>query len=329
MAGPPCRTGRCRTGVVAPRRCGAGARGRFASLWSSLAAPSAGALLSLAVDPAFLLLSLLLAGGYGWLVHVRTRHHPDRPWPLGRSVAWAAGVGTLVVATQLGLARYDTSLLSLHMLQHLLLGMVAPLFLALGAPVTLALQGLPRPGQVALLRVLNHPVARVVSHPLVAWSLFSLSLFALYFTPLFALSVRNDLVHTGVHLHFLAAGFLFCWSVLEVDVGHRRVGHAVRLLAVLMTVPFHAILGLALQGGADDPLGRGVFVPLDPSWGSTLTADQQLAASALWGLGEVWGVVLVILVATAWMRDEARRQVREDARLDAALARSPSSAADP
>lgn len=284
----------------------------------ALASPSAGTLLSPAIDPAFLLLSVLLGGGYAGLVRARGRRHPERPWPLGRTVAFTSGVATVVASTQLGLARYDTSLLSLHMVQHLLLGMVAPLLLALGAPITLALQGLPHGGQVALLRVLNHPVARVISHPLVAWSVFSLSLFALYFSPLFDLSIRNDLVHTGVHLHFLAAGFLFCWSVLAVDVGQRRVGHAVRLLAVVMTVPFHAILGLALQGGADMPLGEGVFTPLDASWGSTLAVDQEVAASALWGLGEVWGAVLVVIVATSWMRDEARRQAREDVRLDAA-----------
>ncbi len=284
----------------------------------ALAAPSAGTLLAPAIDPAFLLLSLVLAGTYAGLLRSRAQRHPERPWPRGRTVAFALGVAAVVVATQLGLARYDTSLLSLHMLQHLLLGMVAPLLMALGAPITLALQGLPRGGQVGLLRLLNHPVARALSHPLVAWSVFSLSLFALYFSPLFEASVRNDLVHTGVHLHFLAAGFLFCWSVLAVDQGRRRVGHAVRLLAVLMTVPFHAILGLALLGGADRPLGAGVFVPLDASWGSTLAADQRVAASALWGLGEVWGAVLVIMVAAAWMRDESRRQAREDARLDAA-----------
>ncbi|WCO67414.1 cytochrome c oxidase assembly protein [Iamia majanohamensis] len=292
----------------------------------ALAAPSAGSVLAPVLDPAFLLLSVLLAGGYGWLLVARARHHPDRPWPVGRTVAFGSGVVVLLAATHLGLARYDTSLLSLHMLQHLLLGMLAPVLLALGAPITLALQGLPRGGQVALLRVLNHPVCQVLAHPLVAWSLFSLSLFALYFSPLFGLSVRNDLVHTGVHLHFVAAGFLFCWSVLAVDQGRRRVGHAVRLLAVVMTVPFHAILGLALQGGADSPLGADVFTPLDASWGSTLAADQRLAASALWGLGEIWGVALVVVVAASWMRDDARRQAREDARLDAEAAAAPASA---
>lgn len=287
----------------------------------ALAAPSAGSLLSPAIDPAFLVLAGILAIGYGALVRARGAGHPDRPWPRGRSTAFALGVLALVGATQLGLARYDTALLSVHMVQHLVLGMVAPLLLALGAPITLALQGLPRRWQVALLHVLNHPVARTLSHPLAAWSLFSLSLFGLYFTPLFALSVRNDLVHTAVHLHFLASGFLFCWSVLAVDVGRRRIGHAVRLLAVALTVPAHAILGLALQAGAGSPLGAEVFVPLDASWGSSLAADQRVAASALWGLGELWGAALVIMVAVAWMRADDRRQAREDARLDAAALR--------
>ena len=67
-----------------------------------------------------------------------------------------------------------TALFSIHMVQHLLLGMVAPLLLALGAPVTLVLQGGPRGVQVGLLRILDHPVARALTHPVVAWSLFSL-----------------------------------------------------------------------------------------------------------------------------------------------------------
>lgn len=289
---------------------------------NAIAAPSASALLAPAADPPFLLLGLLLGGGYGLLVRARGRRHPGRPWPAGRGIAFGAGVFVVLVATQLGLARYDGVLLSLHMVQHLGLGMVAPLLLALGAPITLALQGLSRPGHVALLRLLNHPVARVATHPLVAWSLFSLSLFALYFTPLFELSLRNDLVHTAVHLHFVASGFVFCWSVLGVDVARRRSPHAVRLLAVVMTVPLHAILGLALQAGADRPLGAEVYGAVERTWGPSLASDQRTAASVLWGLGELWGVVLVLIVAAGWMTAESRRQAREDVRLDAELRRA-------
>jgi len=279
---------------------------------AALPAPSAGTLLDPAPDPAFLVLALLLAGGYAGLARARARRHPERPGAPGRSWAFGAGVAVLVVATQSGLGRYDTALFSLHMVQHLLLGMVAPLLLALGAPVTVALQGAPRGGQVALLRVLRHPVARLLTHPLVAWSVFSFSLFALYFTPLLDLSLRHDLVHTAVHLHFVASGFLFCWSVLGVDADRRRTPHAVRLLAVALTIPLHALLGLALQAGADRPLAPEVYRAAGRAWGGSAAADQRTGAAVLWGLGELWGVTLVLLVVGAWMGADTRRQARED-----------------
>ncbi len=283
---------------------------------AELAAPSAGTLLRPTPDPAFLVLVVILGAGYALLVRARARRHPDRPWPAGRSWAFGSGVTVLAVATQSGLGRYDTVLFSLHMIQHLLLGMVAPLLLALGAPVTLALQGASRPGQMALLRLLTHPVARALTHPVVAWSLFSLSLFALYFTPLLDLSLRNDLVHTAVHLHFVAAGFLFCWAALGIDVDRRRTPHAVRLLAVALAIPLHALLGLALQAGADRPLAADAYGAVARDWGGSLAAEQRAGAAVLWGVGELWAVLLVLLVAGSWMGADARHQAREDARLD-------------
>lgn len=280
-------------------------------------APSAASLLRPVVAPGFLVLGLLLLVGYLALVRARDARHPDRPWPRSRTACFVAGAVVVLVATQSGIARYEEVLFGAHMVQHLLMGMIAPLLLALGAPVTLALQGASRPWQVALLRILNHPVARVLTHPIVAWSLFSLSLFALYFTPLLDLSRSNDAVHTAVHLHFLAAGFLFCWSVVGRDVGHRRPSDAARLLAVVLTIPFHAILGLALHAGADNPLGAVVDGAAARDWGGSAAADQRTGAALLWAVGEVWGLVLVLIVAAGWMRDEARRQARDDIRLDA------------
>jgi putative membrane protein len=281
--------------------------------------PSAETLLRPALAPGFALLALVLAVGYWWLVRVRGARHPDHPWPPGRSVAFGAGVAVIVVATQSGLAAYDTVSFSVHMAQHLLLGMVAPLLLVLGAPVTLALQGSRRPVQVTLLRGFDHPVVRVLTHPVVAWALFSLSLFGLYFTPLLELSLRNGPVHVVVHLHFLASGFLFCWSVLAVDVGRRRPSHGARLLAVALTIPIHAFLGLAIYAGADRPLGGDVYVGADRTWGGSPAADQRAGAALMWGIGELWGVLLVLLVAMSWMAADARRQARDDVRLDRSL----------
>lgn len=76
----------------------------------------------------------------------RLAERGDR-WPIGRQLAfYAGGLGTLAIATLSGLAAYDTTLISPHLGQHVLLSMVAPIFLAIGAPVTLAYVPSPAAG---------------------------------------------------------------------------------------------------------------------------------------------------------------------------------------
>ena len=63
----------------------------------------------------------------------RIRTIPFRRFDAGRSSpAWSRSL----IALQSGIERYDTTLFSIHMVQHLLLTLVAPPLLALGAPVT-------------------------------------------------------------------------------------------------------------------------------------------------------------------------------------------------
>ena len=82
----------------------------------------------------------------------RLRRRGDR-WPVGRTVSFVGlGLGTVLVATTSGLAAYDNDLFAAHMVQHMLLSMVASVFLALGAPVTLALRTLPRAPRPACWR---------------------------------------------------------------------------------------------------------------------------------------------------------------------------------
>jgi putative membrane protein len=59
--------------------------------------------------------------------------HPASRVPRLRTRAWTAGLVTLLVALQSPIEAYDTTLFSVHMVQHLLLTMVAAPLLALGA----------------------------------------------------------------------------------------------------------------------------------------------------------------------------------------------------
>ena len=82
----------------------------------------------------------VVAGGlYLWGVLRVRRRHPARPWPLWRTALFLGGLAVVVIATESGIGSYDDVLFWDHMVQHLLLLMVAPPMLVVGQPATLLL----------------------------------------------------------------------------------------------------------------------------------------------------------------------------------------------
>ena len=96
---------------------------------ADLGPPSAGTLLAPRVG-SWLTLALIVAAGlylYGvWVL----RRRGDR-WPVGRILLFLGpGLGGIAAVTLTGFASYDDLLVSVHMVQHMVLSMVAPIFLA-------------------------------------------------------------------------------------------------------------------------------------------------------------------------------------------------------
>lgn len=265
------------------------------------------------LDPIFV---LTVAAGVLYAMGVRRLSERGRRWPPARSAAFAGGLLLVIAATQSGLAQYDRTLFSLHVVQHMLLGMVAPLLLVLGAPVTLALQACRRQAQQRILRTLHSRPFTLLTHPAVVWVLFGGTLVALYFTGLYELSLRNDAVHALVHAHFVIVGVLFMGYVVGIDSFALGFGYGARLLYVLVLLPFHAFIGVALLG-SDKVLASGWHSQVVRSWGPSSLDDQRLGAGILWGVGELVGVVALAIVLYQWMRHEEREGARLDRRLDA------------
>jgi cytochrome c oxidase assembly factor CtaG len=115
-----------------------------------------------------LALTLLAAVGYGlaWYRLSRRGHR----WPDRRAACMLAGSLCVGIALLPPLASQDDRF-EVHVIQHLLLAMVAPAFLALSAPATLALRTLPRRARRALLRVLHSPAVSVLTAPATAVTL--------------------------------------------------------------------------------------------------------------------------------------------------------------
>jgi putative membrane protein len=260
---------------------------------------------------------LVAAALYGYGVY-QLRARGDR-WPAGRTTAFMlGGLGSIAAVTVTGIEAYDTALLSVHMVQHMVLSMVGPIFLALGAPVTLALRTLHGGTRRRLLALLHSRVVRVVSHPLVAFALFVANPFVLYFTGLYRQTLEHAWLHELVHAHFILTGCLFFWPLLGFDPMPHRWPYPARALLMVLSVPFHTVLGLTIMQSrtllADD-----YYPSLGLSWADPW-ADQVRAGGILWAGGEIVSVTMLGILVLQWIKQAEREARRIDRALDRAEA---------
>ncbi|MBB4765561.1 putative copper resistance protein D [Actinoplanes digitatis] len=260
---------------------------------------------------------LVAAAVYLYGVH-RMRRRGDH-WPPGRTVAFVGGgLGSIAAVSVTGIEAYDTTLLSVHMVQHMVLSMVGPIFLALGAPVTLALRTLPTANRKALLRVLHSRFVGVLTFPLVAFGLFIANPFVLYFTGLYRATLEHAWLHEFVHVHFIVVGCLFFWPLLGLDPLPNRWPYPARALLMVLSVPFHTVLGLTIMQSRT-LLGGDWYPNLGLTWSDPWN-DQVVAGGILWAGGEIVSVTMLGILVMQWIRQSEREAKRIDRALDRAEA---------
>jgi putative membrane protein len=196
--------------------------------------------------PTALLLGLLLIGA---LAYVAAAHR--RPWPAGRTARWLLGIAAAaagLVGPELIAAHQHE--MRAHVAGHLLLGMAAPLLLVWGAPVTLAVRTLPQRRARSLARLLRTRPVAVVTHPVVAGLLDTGGMWLLYRTDLYTAAVARPALLALVHVHMLAAGYLFAFSVAGPDPAPHRAPLGVRAGVLVVAVAAHDVLAKLLYAGA-------------------------------------------------------------------------------
>lgn len=240
-----------------------------------------------------------------------------RGWPRGRSWCAGLGLGALFVAASGPPAVYEGSLFWVHMVQHLLVTVVAAPLLAFSAPVALALRsGTPRVRDT-LLRVVHARPVRVLTHPVVSWSAFGLVMWATHYSALYDAALENEALHGLEHALYLGAALLFWAPVAGLDPT-RRVARPVRVAYLLASIPVQSFLGLAVYS-ADAPLYEH-YATSDRSWGPAPLDDQRLAGAVMWIGGDVLLLAWTGVAAAAWLRAEEREGERADRRAGAGRA---------
>jgi len=257
-------------------------------------------------DPGLLASAAVALVAYGWGVRRAAR------WPAARAGAFALGVGAVLLALASGIDAWAERLLSVHMVQHLLLTLVAAPLLVAGAPLALALRALPRGGGRALARALRSPVVRVVAHPLVAWALLPALVLASHLTPLYEEALHHPLVHAAEHAAYLGAALLFWLPVLGAEPLPHRPGAVGRLLYLLLAMPAMAAAGVVLT--LDERVRYPSYLAPARALGVDALADQRAAGTIMWVAGSALAAALTVLAAWLALLAEERRAVAREAR---------------
>lgn len=216
--------------------------------------------------------------------------------PTSQRISWFAGLLLIVLATQTFIDPVgESSLLSLHMLQHMLIAdLPAPLMLyGLRAPVLYFFWPKRVLVTVARMRLLRRFWAWL-RRPQVALSVWLLTLYGWHLPFFYQLALTNRLAHDLEHVSFALTGVLAWWPLL--DPTHDRVEGRVWKAAYVVTARMvGGVLGILLIAWPDQLYAT--YGTAAAAYGVSWRADQQVAG----GIMMIVDSLVIILAATYFL----------------------------
>ena len=238
----------------------------------------------------FLIVSLYLRG---WILVRSTSANPIATW---KATGFFLGLFSIWIASGSPLAVYDHSLLTAHMIKHLLLMTFAPALILLGDPLKVFWRGSPLLARSVLShplkRPLVHGLGRILTMPALCWTVSALTLVAWHVPALFKLCVQSEIWHTIEQVTFLGAGLLFWWPVIQPwPSASTWPRWSILLYLFLATLPCDILSGFL---AFSDRIAYPVYLSAPRMVGFSVLEDQQCAAALMWTC-----ITLVYLVPAA------------------------------
>ena len=270
--------------------------------------PAESALFSWRFEP-FPALALFVAAILYWRGWERLSTQLPQRFPVERFWSFLAGLAVVYIAIASPLDAFAGWLLTVHMVQHLLLTMVAPPLILLGNPLLPVLSGLPRGvAGSAMAPFLTDPMlnrlGRFLVHPLFAGPIFMLSN-VLWHTPeLYDLALRSMGWHVVEHVCFLSTAILFWWPIVQP-------------WPMRPTWPRWAIIPYLLAADLQNTALSGLLTFYDgvlyPTYAvapriSSLSAidDQAAAGAVMWVPGSVVFLLPVAIIAIQYLSPQRK-----------------------
>ncbi len=271
---------------------------------------------SWSIPPAATFAIVLTAFVYlrGWWL-LRRAGSPDvPPW---RAVTFLTGLFSLWVALASPMDVFNGFVLTAHMLQHMLLMMVAPPLILLGAPLVPLVRGLP----IFAAREFAGPflnwslakrVGSALTHPVVALILMGVAMFAWHTPPLYELALRSSSWHQAEHACFFVTSFIFWWPVVQPWPSRAQWPRWAMVPYLLVADVQNTILSAILT--FSDRVLYPSYSAVARLFGLSALEDQAAAGAIMWVVGSLAFVVPAVIIAVQCLS-------KTPARPEAALAR--------
>ena len=223
---------------------------------------------------------------------VAVRHrHPAGQWPLRWTASFLAGNAVIVIATQSSLGAYDDVLFWIHMVQHVLLLMVAPPLLLLGRPVTLLLHATRNPVHATVKRTVRSTPISVITFPLVGVLVYIATVVGTHLTGFMNVSLQHPVVHDLEHVLYLVVGYLYFLPLIGREPIRWRLSFTTRLFLLVLAMPVDTFTGVVLTQTNHELFPAYVG---RRNWGPSLVADLHAGGAVMWIGGDF--VMLVMLL---------------------------------
>ncbi len=281
------------------------------------------------MDPTFIIRlswawrpEIILTLGLAATVHLTGRWRLKRkgsagltkPW---RSISYLSGLAVLWIATMSPIDVLSDQFFYMHMIQHLLLVMIAPPLLLIANPMPIALWGLPSSLRLEIGRGLRpgsrfRQVVRSVTTPGLVWLYFVAVLVGWHDPRLYGLALTNELVHDLEHLSFLGTAVLFWWHVIGCAPHiHRRLSQGVRIGYALSVVPANALTGIAIAFASEPIYEHYTTVPRIGEM--TVLQDQMLSGIIMWIPGSMMYIIAALILIAQVLRADSKEEAPTEA----------------
>jgi len=246
----------------------------------------------------------------GWLRLRRQVPHRFDGW---RLASFLGGVGTVFLALDSPLDTFSNLLLQVHMIQHLMLMMIAPPLLLLGNPFLPLLTGLPRPFVREVIRPFLlwnacKRFGRWLTNPKVTWILFVVMTLGWHAPPLYELTLRSPTWHIVEHACFLCSSTLFWWPVILPWPSRPQWPEWAIIPYLLLADVQNTVVSAFLTFSDRVVYPTYGLVPQFP--GMNPLSDQHAAGAIMWVPGSIFYLIPAGFLAMRFL--SPRRHAREE-----------------